>query len=178
MNNEAKGQHVISLRPQAIWFKCIWSWGLDNYGHLQKIWLYILQLVLTVINWRDVYGTHDARITTHLSLLENSSQMEHIIDDVSRNGNLFQYCIIWQSMFCKQNEAKSETTLMSIVTDWPAQIVKGSVTFKEYLLRMLVNYKVLVVWEGWWGLHMESAKRIVDGDWYNEGSRVIKVLFE
>ena len=51
-------------------------------------------------------------------------------------------------MFCKQNEAKSETTLMSIVKDWPAQIVKGSVTFKEYLLRMLVNYKVLVVWEG------------------------------
>ena len=36
-------------------------------------------------------------------------------------------------MFCKQNEAKPKTTLMSIVKDWPAQIVKGSVTFKEYL---------------------------------------------
>ena len=51
-------------------------------------------------------------------------------------------------MFCKQNEAKLETTLMSIVEDWSAQIVKGSVIFKEYSLRMLVNSKVLVVWEG------------------------------
>ena len=36
MNNEAKGQHVISLWPQAIWFMYIWIWGLDNYGRVQK----------------------------------------------------------------------------------------------------------------------------------------------